>query len=64
MMGMALPPRMSVVNKTKMSVDVTITCRTSSSMFRFRLRAKAMAPLSPLNHMMNCIFLVIWCSRK
>ena len=47
MSGMVEPPRTTMVNRTMMSVVVTITCRCSLSNSRCRLRAKAIAPRKP-----------------
>ena len=57
--GIVPPPKTIVVNKTTTNVVVTRTFRVSSANSKCKLRAYAMAPRSPLNHMINIIFFVI-----
>lgn len=61
--GMVEPPNTKVVNKTMMRVVVTMTYLVSLKS-RWRERAYDIAPLRPLNHIINIIFLVILCSRN
>lgn len=53
MRGMVDPPNTNMVNKTMMSVVVTITCRFSSLNSRWSANAYAMAPRSPEMYVMN-----------
>lgn len=61
--GIVEPPNTKVVNKTIMSVVVTMTYLVSLKS-KWRDRAYEIAPRSPLNHIMNIIFFVILCSRN
>lgn len=62
--GIVEPPNIKVVNNTIMSVVVIITWRVSSLKSKWSDSAYDIAPRRPLNHIINIIFLVIWCSRK